>query len=92
MGSFDVTCAVSGLPANGKVRYMLLVEGMRGAYGSLVIGHNDVWSPLTPPMACDYYDRGRVRSLAPRLMREAWLATLPEERAIALVALQVVRH
>ncbi len=78
MGSFDVTCAVSGLPATGRVRYMLLVQGPYYRPGQFAVDPHDVWAPLTPPMACDYYDYGRVRAFGLTLMRKAWRAQLRE--------------
>ncbi len=80
MGSFDVTCAVSGLPIEGgtAVRYLLLSQGPYYRAGDFTVGPDVEWFPLTPPMSTHYYDYGRVDDLAPRFMAKAWRAQLRE--------------
>ncbi len=81
MGSFNVTCAVSGLPIGGgtAVRYLLLTQGPYHRPGDFAVGSDAAWFPRTPPMTTHYYDYGRVDDLAPRLMAKAWRAQLRED-------------
>lgn len=72
MGSFDVTCAVSGLPARGAVRYFLMVETDRERRGDLPINLNALWSPLTIPMVARYDDSASVSAMEPPLLCRAW--------------------
>ena len=65
MGSFDLTCAVSGLPihAGANVRYILLQQnpylGPRGVT-SKACHADDVWMPRTPPLFAKYNDYGSI--------------------------------
>lgn len=60
MGSFNVACAISGLPCTpgDQVYAMLLTRNNAG--DSRDVYPNDVWVPRTPAMLGTYADYGRV--------------------------------
>jgi hypothetical protein len=63
MGSFDYTCAISGLPIAGgeAVRYLLLTQNPyhRGVKaGSFVCYSTDHWFPRVFPIRAKYNDYG----------------------------------
>ena len=60
MGSFNISCAVSGLPCTpgDQVYAMLLTRHSTGS--SRDVYSNAMWVPRTPAMAGTYYDYGRV--------------------------------
>jgi hypothetical protein len=79
MGSFDYTCAVSGLPigAGDDVRLMLLTQnpyhhGKKA--GAMTCGMNDVWFPRTFPLRGRYNDYGGVDHIQGPAQQAAWLA------------------
>ncbi len=79
MGSFDYTCAVSGLPigAGDDVRLMLLTQnpyhhGKKA--GAMTCGMNDVWFPRTFPLRGKYDDYGGVDRIQGPAQQAAWLA------------------
>lgn len=78
MGSFDMTCAVSGLPigCGDPVRYLLLCHGPYHRPGKSAVYTTDEWHPLTPALETTYDDYGRIGDLAPTFMRRAWRAHL----------------
>lgn len=78
MGSFDYTCAISGLPVgsgSGNVRYMLVTEndpacGEEGLYAQ------SWWSPRTFPLTATYSDCGMVDSIQEGVQRDLWVKLL----------------
>lgn len=79
MGSFDYTCAVSGLPigAGDDVRLMLLTQNPyhRGKKaGAMTCSMNDVWFPRTFPLRGKYNDYGGVDRIQGPAQQAAWLA------------------
>lgn len=78
MGSFDLTCCISGLPIRGgdAVMYLLLTENPyaegRGA-GCYI---TDRWFPRTLPLRATYNDYGSVEDVEAGPMQEVWLKAL----------------
>ena len=80
MGSFDVACAISGIPIRWQtpVRYMLLVQNQFYCAGVRPHSVTAEWAPLTPPLRGVYEDRGAVSSLSTVLMAKSWRRYLAE--------------
>lgn len=78
MGSFDMTCAISGLPipCGTEVRYLLLMQGPYKKPGDRAVYTTDAWTPMVPPMVSTYADYGTIGALSPAFMRRAWRAHL----------------
>mgnify|MGYP003526415790 CR=1 FL=1 len=79
MGSFDYTCAISGLPigAGDGVRYLLLTQNPyhRGkSAAGMTCYPTDVWFPRTFPLRGKYNDYGRVEQLQTGPQADAWAA------------------
>lgn len=79
MGSFDYTCALSGLPirVGTPVRYMLLTQNPyhRGkAAGEPTCGASDIWFPRTFPLRGEYNDYGAVENLQEGPQADTWAA------------------
>lgn len=78
MGSFDYTCAISGLPigAGDAVRFMLLTQNPyhRGkTAGGNACSQSDIWFPRTYPLRGVYNDYGSVEDLQTGPQADAWL-------------------
>ena len=78
MGSFDYTCAISGLAigAGDKVRYMLVTQNPyhRGrTAGGLVCEMDGYWFPRTFPLRGEYDDYGGVENLQEGPQAATWL-------------------
>jgi len=76
MGSYDGTCAVSGLPiaSGAPVRFMLLCESPYEK--ELVCQITDVWFPRTLPLKGEYDSYGSVCNVQEGLQRDVWLEAL----------------
>ena len=79
MGSFDYTCAISGLPiaCGDAVRYLLLTQNPyhRGKTAAQMTCYTtDVWFPRTFPLRGRYNDYGAVDDLQEGAQQDAWLA------------------
>jgi hypothetical protein len=73
MGSFDYTCAVSGLPIHcgEKIRYMLLTENPYD--DTRPCNMNDVWFPRTFPIRAEYNDYGAVEEVQDGIAKDLWM-------------------
>lgn len=77
MGSFPVTCAVSGLAIDCEdpMRLFLLTQsphtGIHPENEAMMI--DDLWFVRTPPLACVYKDSAGVKGLPEGIEREVWL-------------------
>ena len=62
MGSFNTTCAVSGLPitCGDKVKYSLLAENPYE--DSLVCSSHDMYYPRSHPVSAEYNDYGSIEN------------------------------
>lgn len=77
MGSFNSTCAVSGMPlqAGDKVRILLLTQN---PYSETHRAHSmhGWWVPRTFPIRGEYNDYGTVENVEEGLVQDLWLQTL----------------
>lgn len=73
MGSFDSTCAISGLPISGghSVRLLLLTENPYGEPNACTM--HDVWFPRTFPLKGTYDTYGSAEELEAGPARDVWL-------------------
>jgi len=73
MGSFNLTCAISGLPIPGgtKVRYFLLTEAPDKKSAPVYI--HEVWGPRNFPLKATYNDYGTVEKVEEGPARDAWM-------------------
>lgn len=84
MGSFDMTCAISGLPigAGDPIRYMLLTQNPyhRGkTAGTMTCYTTDIWFPRTFPLRAKHNDYGGCDDLQTGPQADAWLAGLKKD-------------
>lgn len=84
MGSFDMTCAISGLPigAGDPIRYMLLTQNPyhRGkTAGESTCYQTDIWFPRTFPLRAKYNDYGGCDGLQAGPQADAWLFGLKKD-------------
>lgn len=78
MGSFDYTCAISGLPigVGDKIRYMLVTQSpyhRAETAGGLACEMDGYWFPRTFPLRGEYDDYGGVESLQEGPQAATWL-------------------
>lgn len=73
MGSFSMTCALSGLPieCGDKVRYYLLTQNPYYESGNACHTY-DIWAPRVYPLRAKYDDYGSVEDVESGAVREAW--------------------
>lgn len=81
MGSFDMTCAVSGLPigCGDEVRVLLLTQNPynRGkSAGKHTCMSTDLWFPRTFPLKGKYDDYGNVKLVTEGAQVESWVKCL----------------
>lgn len=79
MGSFDYTCAVSGLPIHSgdEVRFLLLSGNPYGENkGSRACTMHDWWFPRTFPIRAVYNEYGSVEKVEEGPARDIWLDAL----------------
>jgi hypothetical protein len=80
MGSFNLACAVSGLPCTpGDPVYTLILTHNHEYGESRDVYSNALWTPRSPALRGTYYDYGRVK-----------LSTKPEEKVLQAVTRQLL--
>lgn len=78
MGSFAMTCAVSGLPIGGgePIRFMLLTESNIGRTPCYI---HDLWAPRTWPIKAEYNDYGGIEETTVSAVRETWMEAFAKD-------------
>lgn len=84
MGSFDETCALSGLPitAGDAVRHLLLTQSPEcrgGAAGRFTHGQFGRWAPRVIPVRGTYDGYGRVTDVRFQVQRDLWMRAFRED-------------
>lgn len=82
MGSFDYTCAISGLPIHGgcKVRYFLLTENpYTEERANQAMSQHAWWVPRTFPLRATYDNYGAAENIESGPAREIWLDVLRDD-------------